>query len=225
MAFLPPQLKLALVFAQVAKDYGPILLHSNNADLLTKDLGEAMKKQKNILSDPKTGMIMTSYGVAPAILEVKILSMWVANKLGIETKGKATITVLDEIVAKSEERNGGKYSKDIKDTLEWTRTLFANPEIQDVLKMEMTEIEAPSVNLKSLTKFFSQLASRGQDELTRLNEFLKRAKEVQQAQPPKPDAEPKAPAAPEGEAKPEPQAKEKKKRAPKAPKPSEPPQP
>ena len=211
--FLPPQLKLALVFAQVAKDYGPILLHSNNVDLLTKDLGNSMKKQKDILSDPKKGMIMTSYNVAPAILEVKILSMWVANKLGIETKGKATIAVLDEIVAKSEERNNGKYSKDIKDTLEWTRELFSHPEIQDVLKMEMTEIEKPTVNMRGLTKFFSQLAGRSQDELTRLNEFLKRAKEVQD----KPDATPKADAPKAEEPKAEPQAKEPPKPAPPAP--------
>ena len=217
MAFLPPQIKLALVFAQVAKDYGPILLHSNNADLLTKDLGNAMKKQKDILSDPKKGMIMTSYNVAPVILEVKILSSWVANKLGIDTTGKATIAILDEIVQKAEERNGAKYAKDIKDTLEWTRTLFSNPEIQDVLKMEMTEIEKPSVNLKGLTRFFSQLASRSQDELTRLNEFLKRAKDVAQPEPPKTTEPPKA----ENPApKAEPQAKEDKK-----PEPPKPPQP
>jgi hypothetical protein len=194
MAFLPPQIKLALVFAQVAKNYGPILLHSNNADLLTKDLGNAMKKQKDILSDPKKGMIMTSYDVLPVIMEVKILSSWVASKLEIDTKGKSTIAILDEIVQKSDERNSGKYTKEIKDSLEWTRKLFSNPEIQDVLKMEMTEIEKPSgVSVKSLTKFFSQLTSRSQDELTRLNEFLKRAKEVQEKQnttPPAPKAEP-----------------------------------
>ena len=215
--FLPPQLKLALIFAQVAKDYGPILMHSNNVDLLTKDLGNAMKKQKDILSDPKKGMVMTSYNVAPAIIEVKILSSWVANKLGIDTKGKATIAILDEIVAKSEERNAGKYTKDIKDTLEWTRELFSHPEIQDVLKMEMTEIEKPNVTVKGLTKFFTQLAGRSQDELTRLNEFLKRAKEVQD----KPDA-PKVetpPATPKAEEpKAEPQVKEPPKPQPPAPK-------
>lgn len=208
--FLPPQIKLALVFAQVAKDYGPILMHSNNVDLLTKDLGNAMKKQKDILSDPKKGMVMTSYNVAPAILEVKILSLWVANKLDIDTKGKSTIAILDEIVQKSEERNGSKYAKDIKDTLEWTRVLFANPEIQDILKMEVTEIEKPTVSMRGLTKFFSQLAGRSQDELTRLNEFLKRAKEVQDKQDATPPAQPKA-----EEPKAEPQAKEQKPQPPK----------
>lgn len=218
MGFLPPQLKLALLFGRVAKDYGPIVMHSNNADLLTKDLGNAMKKQKDILSDPKKGMIMTSYDVLPVILEVKLLSLWVASKLEVDTKGKSTIAILDEVVAKAEERNGGKYAKDIKGTLEWTRTLFSNPEIQDVLKMEMTGIDTPSANLKSITKFFSQLAGRSQDELTRLNEFLKRAKEVSQ-EPPAPKAEPqvKAPEAPKSEA---PQADETPK--PQAPKPPTP---
>jgi len=202
MGFLPPQVKLLLIFSRVAKDYGPIVMHSNNADLLTKDLGNAMKKQKDILSDPKKGMIMTSYDVLPVILEVKLLSLWVASKLEVDTKGKSTIAILDEVVAKAEERNSGKYAKDIKDTLEWTRTLFANPEIQDVLKMEMTGIETPSANLKSITKFFSQLTSRSQDELTRLNEFLKRAKEASQEPPAAPKAEPqvKAPDTPTSDA-------------------------
>ena len=218
MGFLPPQLKLALLFGRVAKDYGPIVMHSNNADLLTKDLGNAMKKQKDILSDPKKGMLMTSYDVLPVILEVKLLSLWVANKLEVDTKGKSTIAILDEVVAKAEERNGAKYAKDIKDTLEWTRKLFSNPEIQDVLKMEMT----PSANLKSITKFFSQLTSRSQDELTRLNEFLKRAKEVSQEEPPAPKAEPqvKAPEAPKPEAPKAPEADNTPK--PQAPKPPTP---
>lgn len=206
MGFLPPQVKLLLIFSKAAKDYGPILMHSNNADLLTKDLGNAMKKQKDVLSDPQKGMIMTAYDVLPAIMEVKILASWVAKRLEIDTKGKSTIAILDEIVAKSEERNNGKYSKDIKDTLEWTRKLFANPEIQDVLKMEVTEVEMPTTNIRSLGKFFTQLAGRSQDELTRLNEFLKRAKEVQdkpdQTQAPKLET-PKA-----EEPKPEAQAKE-----------------
>lgn len=200
MAFLPPQVKLALIFARMAKDYGPTILHSNNPDLLTKDLGNAMKRQKDILSDPKKGMIMTSYDVLPVILEVKILSLAVAKKLEIETKGKSTIGLLEEIVQKSDERNGGKYSKDIKSTLDWTRNLFANPEIQDVLKMEMTEIEAPSPSLSGLGKFFTQLAGRSQDELTRLSEFLRRAKEIQEQ--------------PKNDQKAEPQAKDADKPAP-----------
>ncbi|MBI1215585.1 MAG: hypothetical protein GC185_07190 [Alphaproteobacteria bacterium] len=211
--FIPPQLKLAMVFTNMARKHGPTILHSNNPDLLTKDLGNAMREQKNVLSDPRKGAIMTAYDVLPVILEVKILSLAVAGKLGISTKGKSTIALLDEIVAKSEERNGGKYARDIKDTLEWTRALFANPEIQDVLQMEMTPIEAPGASLRGITKFFTSLAGRSQDELTRVQEFLKRAKEqgsiippAQQPQPPvigdtQPEAkkpEPKKPQPPKG---------------------------
>lgn len=200
MGFLPPNLKLAMIFAKMAKQHGGKILHSNNPDLLTKDLSEAMRAQKDILSDPRKGAIMTSYDVLPVILEVKILSVAVAAKLEIETKGKSTIAILEEIVAKSEERNGGKYSAGIKDTLDWTRKLFSHPEIQDILSMEMTEIEKPT-GLKGVFKFFGQLAGRSQDEMTRLQEFLKKAKEVQDT--PKADPKPEA-AAPDVPKKPEP---------------------
>lgn len=182
-----PQIKLALIFAKMARDHGQKLLHSNNPGLLTKDLGDALKKQKDILSDPRKGMVMTAYDVLPIIIEVKIMTITVAKKLGIETKGKADINILEEIIAQSDVRDGGKYSKDIKDTLEWTRKLFANPEIQDVLKMEMTAIETPT-GIGDVTKFIKQLASRSQDELTRVSEFLKRAKIASE----EPKAEPKA---------------------------------
>ena len=187
-----------MIFAKMAKQHGGKILHSNNPDLLTKDLSAAMRAQKDILSDPRKGAIMTSYDVLPVILEVKILSVAVASKLEIDTKGKSTIAILEEIVAKSEERNGGKYSAGIKDTLDWTRKLFSHPEIQDILSMEMTEIEKPS-SLKGVAKFFTQLAGRSQDELTRLQEFLKKAKEVQDT----PDAKPQ-PGATDTPKKPEP---------------------
>jgi hypothetical protein len=182
-----PQIKLALIFAKMAKDHGHKLLHANNPDLLTRDLGDAMRKQKDILSDPNKSSLFTAYDVLPVILEVKILSAAVAKKLDIDTKGKADITILEEIVEKSNERNGGKYATDIKGTLDWTRELFSNPEIQDVLKMEVTQIDRPK-NIKDITKFFGQLAGRSQDELTRVSEFLRRAKEKK----PEPKTEPKA---------------------------------
>lgn len=187
MGFLPPQMKLAMIFAKMAQQHGGKILHSNNPDLLTKDLSNAMRQQKAILSDPAKGAIMTSYDVLPVILEVKILSVAVAHKLDIDTKGKSTIAVLEEIVQKSEERNGGKYAAGIKETLDWTRKLFSHPEIQDVLAMEMTEIERPQ-SLKGVFKFFGQLTGRSQDELVRLNEFLKRAKELQDTPDQKPQA-------------------------------------
>lgn len=173
-----PHFKLALIFAKIAKEHGPKLMHANNVDLLTRDLSKALVNQKDTLSDPRKGMFMTAYDVLPVIVEVKILAIAVAKKLDIETKNKPMISILEEIIAKSEERNGGKYAKGVQDTLEWTRALFANPEIQDVLNMEMTEIESPK-SVKDVFKFFSQLAGRSQDELTRVSEFLKKAKEVQ----------------------------------------------
>lgn len=184
-----PQFKLALVFANLARKHGTKVMHSNNVDLLIKDLSAALVEQKNILSSQHKGTIMTAYEALPVIAEVKILTTIVAKKLDIETKGKGDIQVLEEIIAKAEERNGGRYSKGIKDTLEWTRALVSHPEFQDILKMEMTQIEKPS-SLKDVTKFITQLAYRSQDEITRINEFLKYAKEIDV--PPAPKAEPKA---------------------------------
>jgi len=203
-----PQIKLAIIFAKLAKNHGPKVLHSNNVDLLTKDLSNALVEQKNILSSPRKGAFLTAYEVLPVIAEVKILSVAVARKLEIDTKGKSDIQILEEIIQKSEERNDGKYAKGIKDTLEWTRALFAHPDMQDILKMEMTQIEKPG-SLKDVTKFIRQMANRSQDELTRINEFLRYAKEIEvpptaaepKAEPQvKPDAKPKKPNTPGGPA-------------------------
>jgi len=196
-----PQIKLAILFGKLARDHGPKVLHSNNVDLLTKDLSNALIEQKNILSSPRKGAFLTAYEVLPVIAEVKILSVAVAKKLEIDTKGKSDIQILEEIIQKSEERNGGKYAKGIKDTLEWTRALFSHPEMQDILQMEMTQIEAPG-SLKDVTKFIRQMANRSQDELTRINEFLRHAKEIEvppKAEPQaKPEAQPKKPNTPGG---------------------------
>ncbi len=185
-----PQFKLALIFAKLAKEHGPKILHVNNPDLLTRDLGDALKQQKDILSDSRKGMMMTAYDVLPIIVEVKIMTSLVAKKLDIETKGKPDIAILEEIVAKSEERNAGKFSKDIKDTLDWTRKLFAHPEMQEILKMEMTQIEGIK-SVGDVTKFFKQLAGRSVDEVSRVTEFLKRAKDIVPDDV-KPETEPKS---------------------------------
>lgn len=190
-----PQIKLAILFGKLARDHGAKVLHSNNVDLLTKDLSNALVEQKNILSSPRKGAFLTAYEVLPVIAEVKILSVAVAKKLEIDTKGKSDIQILEEIIQKSEERNDGKYAKGIKDTLEWTRALFAHPEMQDILKMEMTQIETPG-SLKDVTKFIRQMANRSQDELTRINEFLRHAKEIEVPPTPAPEAKPDAQAKP-----------------------------
>ncbi len=170
-----PQIKLAVMFAKLAKDHGHKVLHANNPDLLTRDLGDALKKQKQALSDPNKGAFFTAYDVLPLIAEVKILTFVTANKLGVPYMGRTDIEVLEDIIKASEARSGGKYSKDIKETLEWTRKLFSHPEIQDVLAMEMTEVSLPK-NPKDVVKFFGQIVGRSQDELTRLTEFLRKAK-------------------------------------------------
>lgn len=187
-----PQIKLAILFTKLAKDHGHKVLHANNPDLLTRDLGDALKKQKAILSDPNKNALITAYDVLPIIVEVKILTVITAGKLGVSTKNKPDIQILEDIIAAAEARNGGKYSKDVKATLEWTRRLFSHPEIQDVLSMEMTAIEAPK-NPKDAFKFISQLAGRSQDELSRISEFLRKAKHLE-------DLPPAAPEAPKAEA-------------------------
>lgn len=186
-----PQLKLALLFTKLAKEHGHKILHANNPDLLTRDLGDALKKQKDILSDPRKSAIITAYDVLPIIVEVKILTVLTANKLGVSTKGLSVIQTLDAITAAADARNGGKYAKDIKATLEWTRALFSHPEIRDVLEMEMTDIALPK-NPKDLLKFIGQLAGRSQDELARVSEFLRKAKTVGEdlAPPPTPEKKP-----------------------------------
>lgn len=174
---MPPQLKLALLFATFAKNHGGKVLHANNIDLLTEDLGNALQKQKDILADRKKGVIMTAYDVLPVILEVKLLSLVVAKKLDIETKDKPVINILEEIVQKSEERGAGDRAEGIKATMEWTRNLFEQPEIQKVLEMDMTEIEKPG-GIKGVGRFFKQVGGRGMDELNRVQEFLKRTKDA-----------------------------------------------
>jgi hypothetical protein len=188
-----PQFKLAMLLAKIGRKHMGKMLHANNPNLLTRDLGRALRNQKEILSDPSRGLIMTAYEVLEPILEVKALTVVVAKHLGIETKGKPDIAIMQEIIDKDDARNGGKYSQDIKDTLEWTRALFSHPEIQDVLKAEVTKIEKPD-GMKDMLGFMGQIVSRFSDEAGRVNAFLQHAKtirvepnELKQPEPPKPN--------------------------------------
>lgn len=195
MALIPPQLKIAFMVAKFGRDWGPIIAHYNKPELLTKDLGDAMRDQKRALADPGKGVIMTAADVFPIIVKVKVLSTVVANKLGIDHKSKSAIETLEEIVRVSEENGNGQFSKGIKDTLGWTRALFADPDIQAVLKMPMTEIESPNLSVQGLGKFVMSLAGRGQDEFIRVQEFLKAAKEIREVPPTEPTAPTASPAA------------------------------
>lgn len=171
-----PQFKLALIFAKMAKDHGHKVLHINNVELLTKDLGNALKEQQKILQSKNQGAAMTAYDLLPVIAEVKLLTMAVSSKLGIDTKGKPAIAILEEIVATTES-HGSKSAKDIRSTLEWTRAFFAHPEIQEILKADLIEIEKPK-SWRDIGKTASQTTQRIGQELSRLTDFLKKAKEI-----------------------------------------------
>jgi len=211
MPLIPPQLKMAFMVANILRDYGPILVHLNKPELLTRDLSDAMRAQKQALSDPGKGVIMTASEVFPIILKVKVLSTLVGNKLGID-KSLAPIEKLEEIVRVSEANGNAQFSQGIKDTLGWTRALFADPDIQAVLKMPMTELEAPDLTVKGVTKSLMSVVGRAQDEFIRVQEFLKAAKEIKE-----PPATPTAtvPETPKADTTAQPAAEDKKPAPPK----------
>jgi hypothetical protein len=175
----------------MAAQHGPKVLHMNNTELLVQDLAEAMEEQKSILTDPRRNSILTAYDLIPVIAEVKIMSHVVAYKLGVETKSKPVIQVLDEIVAKCEADNKAQYAQGIKNTLEWTRQLFVQPEIQEVLKMDVTGVEKPA-SIGDAAKVFKQIAVRAQQEVARVDAFLKRVKAQNKKQQDPPASAPKA---------------------------------
>ena len=192
-----PNFRLAAIFAKLAQEHSGKILHANSIDLLTRDLGDALRRQKKYIQDPDLNIVETAYEVLPVIAEVKIFTAIVSNKMGIDTTGKATIDVMEEIIQKTEERQS-KSARAIKETIEWTREFFSQPEIQEILQTNMTAIEKPEnwTNVGSVAKSFFQVAQRLSQQFVQLQEFLKRAKaqpaEKQDIDPPaqKPD-EPK----------------------------------
>ena len=179
-----PYLGIAFKIAKLAQTHGGTILHGGNVDLLTKDLGDALRRQKKIIQDPDLGVIETATEVGPVIAEVKLLTLAVSKKLGIDTKGKSSIAVLEEIV-KVTEANKSASAAEIKNTLDWTRTFFSEPQIQDILKADMTGVEMPQslTDLPGIGKFLMQSATRSTQEVSRLSDFLKTAKEVPAAKP------------------------------------------
>lgn len=183
-----PSFKLAAIFVKLAKNHGSKVLHGGDINLLTKDLGDALRRQKKIIQDPDMGVIETADEALPVIAEVKILTFFVAKKLKIETSGKNTITILEEIVQKTESRDS-KAAKEIRNTLDWTREFFSKPEIQEILKADLIQIETPGkwTDIKGWGKSAVQGSQRIAQELSRLQDFLKHAKDVpEQKYPPKP---------------------------------------
>ena len=174
-----PNFKLAVIFAKLAKDHSGKVLHSGSIDLLTKDLGDALRRQKKVIQDPDMSTLETAYEALPIIAEVKILTVAVSKKLAMDTKGKSTITILEEIISKTEERNS-KAAKEIKNTLDWTRDFFSQPEIQKILQADLIEIEKPGswTDIKGMGKSAMQGTQRIMQEFSRLQDFLKKAKEA-----------------------------------------------
>lgn len=172
-----PAFKLSVVFAQLAKKHGAKVLHSGSIDLLTKDLGDALRRQKKIVTDPDMNTLETAYEAVPVIAEVKILTLAVSKKLGIDSKGQPAIAILEEIVRKTEERNS-KAAAEIKNTLDWTRSFFSQPEIQEILKAGLIQIEKPAhwKDLKGMGKSVTQGTQRIMQEVSRLQDFLQKAK-------------------------------------------------
>jgi hypothetical protein len=178
-----------MMFCRLAAKHGPKVLHMNNNNLLVQDLSDAMEEQKAVLTNPRQGSILTAYDVLPVIAEVKIMSHIVAYKFGIDTKDKPAIQVLDEIAAKAEEQGYTTEVAGMKRSLDWTRDLFTHPEIQSVMKMDVTGIEKPQ-SIGDLRETLKQIASRAQQEVVRVDEFLKRVKKIEKDRrdPPRSDA-------------------------------------
>ena len=174
-----PDTGSALLFSKLAKRHGGTILHGGNIDLLTKDLGDALRRQKKIIQDPDLGVLETAYEALPVIAEVKVLTVAVSKKMGLDTTGKSTIGVLEDIVLKTEARNS-VAAQEIKSTLAWTRDFFAQPEIQEILAADLIRIEAPTSwkDLKGLGNSALQGGQRLMQEFSRLHDFLKKAKEA-----------------------------------------------
>lgn len=175
---LKSMVKIAVMFCRIAIKHGPKILHMNETKLLVQDLSDAMEEQKDVLTNPRQGSILTAMDVIPVIAEVKIMSAIVAHKMNIETKDKTAIQVLEEIASKSEADGFSKEAAGMRRTLDWTRDLFNEPEIQEVLKMDVTGIEKPQ-GISDTRAVLKQIASRAQEEIVRVDEFLKRTKKIE----------------------------------------------
>jgi hypothetical protein len=170
-------IKLVMRLAKLANKYKGTILHAADTDLLTEDLGDALRRQKKIITDPDMGTIETASEALPVIAEVKVLTAAVSRKLGIDTHGKPTVAVLEEIIRKTEERNSDSAAE-IQNTLDWTRSFFSQPEIQKILKADLIEIERPSgiTDVGGMGRTAMTSVMRVTQELSRLNDFLKKAK-------------------------------------------------
>ncbi len=173
---------LALAFGKAVRKHGAKVLHLGDVNMLTRDLGKALKEQHKTLKNPDLGTIETMKDLVPQLAEVKVLMYAVTKKLGIDTKGKAPFTVLEEIVTTTE-TNNSTAAKDIKEQLGWIKTFFNNDDVKALLSDQSIAVEMP----KSITGIFTtamQLGSRVEQEISRLHNFMKIAKSTDFSDPP-----------------------------------------
>ena len=171
-------LKLAIVFSKLAQKHGTKILHSTDVDLLTKDLGHAIKRQKATMLDPDMGIVETTYEVLPLLAEVQILTFAVSKKMGIDKD--TAIETLEEIV-KQTEAKGSDAADDIKEALDWTRKFMAIPEVKKMLETDLIQIEKPKdwKNWRGLGAGALQGTQRIIQEANRLQTVIEKAKEEQ----------------------------------------------
>jgi len=171
-------IKLAIIFSKLAKNHGTKILHGTDVYLLTKDLGKAVKRQKNIILDPDMGVFETTYEALPVIAEVQILTAAVSKKLGVS--GNSIEETLTAIV-KATEAKGSDAADDIKDALEWTREFMSQPEIKKIMEAKLVEIEKPKSwrDIKGFGMGAIQGTQRIVQEANRLQNFVEKAKEKQ----------------------------------------------
>ena len=138
-----PQLKLLLIFASAARKHGHKVMHINNVELLTRDLGKALKEQREVLEDPDAGTLETMYELVGTIAEVKVLMMAVSKKLDIDTSGKPPAVILQDIITETKKRDSNSTAaQDISDTLDWTIKFFSREDVKALLSEELAAIEA-----------------------------------------------------------------------------------
>lgn len=174
---MPNYIKLAMIFTKLAQRHGSKVLHGGNIDMLTRDLGDALRRQKKAITDPDLNIIETASEALPVMAEVKVLTLAVTKKLGLDTKGKSSTEVLEEILAVTEGRNSNAAAE-IKASLEWTRAFNAIPEVQEIQKAELIQIELPKgfTDIFGMGKTLQQSAQRVGQEYERLLAYLERAK-------------------------------------------------
>jgi hypothetical protein len=110
-----------LKIAKYVWTYGSRVGHMTDPDQLVRDLGKAMVKQKQTLT--QSDGPLEAAGSIETIIEIKILSKFATRLLKIDTTDKSDYEVYGEIVAQMKAQ-GSDAADDIERTSEWTRRLY-----------------------------------------------------------------------------------------------------